>query len=325
MDTLLSYDSEATPFNRVPITGIIKALGLAPASLPSFHTDRELERLPGLTLGRGEQVARASSRLLPGAWFQGSRKISKSPRIRAVTEASSLALNKPRQAQAEPALGPPSCAHSRAPGLETRVSCPRSVESPRSRETGGQHSLHPSRTVAPVFSTRTKPKGEGRLGSRSLARLALLLEAGRGRGGGGAAAQMCNHIWIQWRPGVSGPHLTEAHPEAQRAEFARSLCSQTFPGILEQSQRGKSQPPGENAQGGCIASGPAYVSPTPAVQGRGQFLATLASPHACHHGVEDKKAFADLQRLQRIQGGQWPWWQHKGMGGKKSLPNLVYQ
>lgn len=150
MDTLLSYDSEATPFNRVPITGIIKALGLAPASLPSFHTDRELERLPGLTLGRGEQVARASSRLLPGAWFQGSRKISKSPRIRAVTEASSLALNKPRQAQAEPALGPPSCAHSRAPGLETRVSCPRSVESPRSRETGGQHSLHLKRKRAQV-------------------------------------------------------------------------------------------------------------------------------------------------------------------------------
>lgn len=203
---------------------------------------------------------------------------------------------------------------------------PLSQDRRRFRRSKASSQTHPSRTVAPVFSTRTKPKGEGRLGSRSLARLALLLEAGRGRGGrGGAAAQMCNHIWIQWRPGVSGPHLTEAHPEAQRAESARSLCSQTFPGILEQSQRGKSQPPGENAQGGCIASGPAYVSPTPAVQGRGQFLATLVSPHACHHGVEDKKAFADLQRLQRIQGGQWPWWQHKGMGGKKSLPNLVYQ
>ena len=51
----------------------------------------------------GELVAQASGLLLPGIWLQGSRKISKSPQIGAATEGSSPALNKPRQAQAEPA------------------------------------------------------------------------------------------------------------------------------------------------------------------------------------------------------------------------------
>lgn len=216
------------------------------------------------------------------------------------------------------------------PGLKERGVSPHPAASRCLRTEGASAEAKPPRrlTLAGLWHL-SSPRGQNPRVKVVLApgvSLALrsFLRQG-GDGGRGAAAQMCNHIWIQWRPGVSGPHLTEAHPEAQRAESARSLCSQTFPGILEQSQRGKSQPPGENAQGGCIASGPAYVSPTPAVQGRGQFLATLVSPHACHHGVEDKKAFADLQRLQRIQGGQWPWWQHKGMGGKKSLPNLVYQ
>ena len=51
----------------------------------------------------GERVAQASGLLLPGVWLQGSHRISKSPRIGAATEGSSPALNKPRQAQAEPA------------------------------------------------------------------------------------------------------------------------------------------------------------------------------------------------------------------------------
>lgn len=125
------YDSEATQFNRVPII-IIEV----PASFTNFQTDREHKRLPALTVARGEHVARASSPLLPGAWLQGSRKISKYPRICAVIEESSPALNKPRQAQAEPASGSSSCAHHPAPGRGTQLSSPRPPKSARPRRVG---------------------------------------------------------------------------------------------------------------------------------------------------------------------------------------------
>lgn len=146
-----SFDSEATQFTRLPIIIIVKALSLAPASFTNFLTDRELKRLPGLSLGRGEQVARASSLLLPGAWLQGSRKISKSPRICAATEGSRPALNKPRQAQAEPASWSSLLRAPHGPGARDASLLP---------QVRGVDSLQTGR--APAAPPTEKEKGPGR-------------------------------------------------------------------------------------------------------------------------------------------------------------------
>lgn len=133
------YDSEATQFNRVSITVTMKVLGPAPASFRNFLADREHKRLPALTLGRGEQVARApapSSRSLAARLPQNLEI----PRLCAVTEGSSPALNKPRQAQAEPVSG---SSLLRAPPGAGDASLPPKMPAAGAPQTQGARALPP--------------------------------------------------------------------------------------------------------------------------------------------------------------------------------------
>lgn len=97
-------DSEATQFNRVSII-IIKVLRLVPASF--FTNLHRLENSSVYLRSPLDAVSRSCGLPAPSCRGLGSKAPAKSrnPRLCAVTERSSPAVNKPRQAQAEPASG----------------------------------------------------------------------------------------------------------------------------------------------------------------------------------------------------------------------------
>lgn len=97
-----SYYSEAAQFNR-HLFLVVKVLVLSPASFTNFHIDRERKRLPGLHPWTANWSRRLPASSSLGFGSKAPAKSRNPPQIGAATEGSSPALNKPRQAQAEPA------------------------------------------------------------------------------------------------------------------------------------------------------------------------------------------------------------------------------
>lgn len=142
------YDLEATQFNRasiIIIIIIIKTFGLVLASFSNFHTENTSVYLRSPRTGR---AGRAGFQPPPSrglaARLPQHLEIPPDLRDHCGKEAGS---DKPRQAQAEPASGPPSCAHHPGPGREKPLARP-DPGSQLAPGTGRRHLLHQKRKRA---------------------------------------------------------------------------------------------------------------------------------------------------------------------------------